>query len=336
MVDYVTTTTNIFANHIKKYNNNVQIIPNAIDMSHPMWTQEDTRKTDRVRISWIGGSCYDDKTEILTDNGFKFFSDLTGKEKIACLNPNTNQLEYHKANKHIKEPFVGKLQCGENSLIDYAVTPNHKMYVSLPSSLTQKSLDFKLIESENVFQKNLHFKKDAIWIGEEKSKFILSKLKTKENKLVLENGDDFEFVRNEKYLEDVEINMDLWLKFFGFWLAEGWTSSTPNLYQVGVAQTKNNGFLEEIYDTLSKMGFNPTYTKDLKQVRVFDKRLWNYLNQFGKAEKKYIPNDILNLSPRQLNILLKWFLNGDGSQVISHTFFDKIYNEIRKRNTSRS
>ena len=118
------------------------------------------------------------------------------------------------------------------------------------------------------------------------------KLKTKENKLVLENGDDFEFVRNEKYLEDVEINMDLWLKFFGFWLAEGWTSSTPNLYQVGVAQTKNNGFLEEIYDTLFKMGFNPTYTKDLKQVRVFDKRLWNYLNQFGKAEKKYIPNDI--------------------------------------------
>ena len=83
------------------------------------------------------------------------------------------------------------------------------------------------------------------------------------------------------------------------------------------------------------MGFNPTYTKDLKQVRVFDKRLWNYLNQFGKAEKKYIPNDILDLSPRQLNILLKWFLNGDGSQEKSHTFFDKRYNEIRKRNTSR-
>jgi len=335
MVDYVTTTTDIFASHIKKYNQNVAVIPNAIDMSHPMWSQEDTKKSDRVRISWIGGSCYDDKTEILTDNGFKFFSDLTGKEKIACLNPKTNQLEYHKANKHIKEPFVGKLQCGENSLIDYAVTPNHKMYVSVPNSLTQKILDFKLIESEYVFQKNLHFKKDAIWIGEEKSKFILSKLKIKENKLVLENGDDFEFVRNEKYLEDVEINMDLWLKFFGFWLAEGWTTSTPNLYQVGVAQTKNNGYLEEIYDTLSKMGFNPTYTKDLKQVRVFDKRLWNYLNQFGKAEKKYIPNDILDLSPRQLNILLKWFLNGDGSQEKSHTFFDKRYNEIRKRNTSR-
>ena len=30
-VDYVTTTTDIFANHIKKYNSNVQVIANGID-----------------------------------------------------------------------------------------------------------------------------------------------------------------------------------------------------------------------------------------------------------------------------------------------------------------
>lgn len=68
MVDYVTTTTDIFANHIRKYNKNVQVIPNAIDMSHPMWAQEDTKKTDRVRISWIGGSSHAKDLELLKNS----------------------------------------------------------------------------------------------------------------------------------------------------------------------------------------------------------------------------------------------------------------------------
>jgi len=56
--DYVTTTTDIFANHIKKLNKNVIVMPNGLDMKNPMWKQEDTRVNDRVRISWIGGSSH--------------------------------------------------------------------------------------------------------------------------------------------------------------------------------------------------------------------------------------------------------------------------------------
>jgi len=84
MVDYVTTTTDIFANHIKKYNKNVKIVPNAIDMSHPMWAQEDTRKTDRVRISWIGGSSHAKDLELLKNsmNILHNDSNLNGKYQI--------------------------------------------------------------------------------------------------------------------------------------------------------------------------------------------------------------------------------------------------------------
>lgn len=56
--DYVTTTTNVFAKHISKYNKNVLVMPNGLDMSNPMWEDEDTRINDRVRISWIGGSSH--------------------------------------------------------------------------------------------------------------------------------------------------------------------------------------------------------------------------------------------------------------------------------------
>lgn len=59
LADYVTTTTNVFAEHIKKHNKNVHVIPNALDMEHKMWNGEtDENKTDKCRISWIGGSSH--------------------------------------------------------------------------------------------------------------------------------------------------------------------------------------------------------------------------------------------------------------------------------------
>lgn len=56
--DYVTTTTNIFAKHIKPYNKNVLVMPNGLDLTLPMWKDEDTKINDRVRITWCGGSSH--------------------------------------------------------------------------------------------------------------------------------------------------------------------------------------------------------------------------------------------------------------------------------------
>ncbi|MBU3957863.1 MAG: hypothetical protein KKB25_02215, partial [Nanoarchaeota archaeon] len=46
--------------------------------------------------------CYDEKTEILTEDGWKRFKDLTKNDLIATLNPNTEKLEYRKPNRIIK------------------------------------------------------------------------------------------------------------------------------------------------------------------------------------------------------------------------------------------
>ena len=57
--DYVTTTTNIFAEHIKELNKNVHVIPNALNMEDKMWTSDVMpNQTDKCRISWIGGSSH--------------------------------------------------------------------------------------------------------------------------------------------------------------------------------------------------------------------------------------------------------------------------------------
>jgi glycosyltransferase involved in cell wall biosynthesis len=55
--DYVTTTTEIFANEIRKFNKNVVVFPNAIDPNEPQFNQP-TPPSDKIRVGWLGGSSH--------------------------------------------------------------------------------------------------------------------------------------------------------------------------------------------------------------------------------------------------------------------------------------
>jgi glycosyltransferase involved in cell wall biosynthesis len=55
--DYVTTTTDIFANEIRRFNKNVVVFPNAINPKEPQFNQP-TVESDRIRVGWLGGSSH--------------------------------------------------------------------------------------------------------------------------------------------------------------------------------------------------------------------------------------------------------------------------------------
>ena len=55
--DYVTTTTELFANEIRKINKNVIVLPNAIDPKEPQFN-EPTLPSNKVRVGWLGGSSH--------------------------------------------------------------------------------------------------------------------------------------------------------------------------------------------------------------------------------------------------------------------------------------
>jgi len=54
---FVTTTTELFANEIRKFNKNVLVLPNAIDPSEPQFN-EPTLPSDKIRVGWLGGSSH--------------------------------------------------------------------------------------------------------------------------------------------------------------------------------------------------------------------------------------------------------------------------------------
>ena len=104
--------------------------------------------------------CYSTDSEVLTDKGFKKITDLvhqttnltpnpnyvngialdekgqissilTMKEdfKVACVNPTTNEIEYHVPTELHMSKYTGKMLHFSGKKIDTLVTPNHKMWV---------------------------------------------------------------------------------------------------------------------------------------------------------------------------------------------------------------
>jgi len=57
VASYVTTTTDIFAFEIKKYNKNVFVFPNAINPRESQFN-EPTLPSDKIRVGWLGGSSH--------------------------------------------------------------------------------------------------------------------------------------------------------------------------------------------------------------------------------------------------------------------------------------
>jgi glycosyltransferase involved in cell wall biosynthesis len=54
---YVTTTTELFADEIRKFNKNVVVFPNAINPNESQF-KEPTLESDRLRVGWLGGSSH--------------------------------------------------------------------------------------------------------------------------------------------------------------------------------------------------------------------------------------------------------------------------------------
>ena len=63
---YVTTTTTLFADEIRKYNKNVFVLPNAINPNEPQF-KEPTLESDILRFGWLGGSSHLHDIQILNE-----------------------------------------------------------------------------------------------------------------------------------------------------------------------------------------------------------------------------------------------------------------------------
>ena len=76
----------------------------------------------RGSVNCIGiRSCFDPKTEILTEAGWVAFPDLQAEVKVATLN-SEGKVEYHVPDEYIVQPYIGKMYRFANAKFDFCVT----------------------------------------------------------------------------------------------------------------------------------------------------------------------------------------------------------------------
>ena len=108
-------------------------------------------------------ACYSGDTETLTDSGWKHYSDIDiERDLIATVNPDTLQMEFHKANEKLVYPYTGPMYkfIGPNS--DILVTPEHDMWV-----LSKTKAQFSKVPAKKLKTTSVTIQISASWDSED-------------------------------------------------------------------------------------------------------------------------------------------------------------------------
>lgn len=237
--------------------------------------------------------CYDEKTEILTTDGWKYFKDLNKNDEVAQVNKDTFQLSFVKPIKIVKKKYTGVMVSLKTKTFDFCVTPNHRM---LLFQLNKKNRKIRSQCVENAFEIS-HYEQymatGADWIGKEIDYFEPPKPKGKNFNGLRFSGDDF-------------------CAFMGIWIAEGRISIRKGLsYEIIIFQYNEN-IRKEIEELLERIGCK--FTKEKRGFKIYNRNMVFYLKQFGRSHEKFVPQIIKNSSKRQIRIFLDWYFKGDGSK----------------------
>jgi len=244
-----------------------------------------------IRIPEMGDKfCGDDKFDVLTNNGWKAIADVTKNDTVATLNPDTHIIEYQNVEETYKFEHKGDMYRIKSQQIDLYTTLNHKMYVK-----QRRKTNFELIEAKYIYQKRVSYKKNGI-----------------------NNNRDYQFTLDDK----TSFDMNIFLQFFGFWIADGWAnkytfkrknrkSFTTN-HVITICKTKPHT-REWIINIIKQLGLHPCFHNNDK-INISHKVLAKYLTTLSVgATNKFLPSWVWNLSETQSQTLLKGLILGDGN-----------------------
>ena len=258
--------------------------------------------------------CYDEKTRVLTNNGWKFFKEINiNKDLIATLNKN-KELEYQKAYDYIEYDYKGKMYSINTRGVNLIVTLNHNLYISMADinggfgNIGYKKFSYELQKYNLLFKKDKNFLKGAKWNGENINFFELPEYTNTWN-CVPSKTDK---ICRKYTIKKQKINIKYWLQFLGWYVAEGCTSKNC---QVSLNIHKNE--IDKLKKILNgcKFKYSISYRDKYGAVlNIYNSALSVWLDKnCGKlAENKKVPEFIKNLSSELIILFLNCLYEGDG------------------------
>ena len=258
------------------------------------------------------GNCYDEKTQTLTDHGWKFWFEVSSNDKIATYNPDTGNIEYHKSNDDLMKyvsHYKGKMVHFKSKHIDIKVSPQHDMWVCTNGRQTNKMKwkKMKAIDLYNSGIQNFYFMEQTNGIQDVYEESCIS-IPYVESRYTNGNNNIITF------------NTHAFVEFLGYFISEGSLNpSKAGKYCISISQKKKH-ILDKIISCIDRLNIKYNTRNDNRdgtvEITIYHKSLWLYLkDNFGLYDKdRYISRNILNLSLSSLKILLDALIDGDGTR----------------------
>ena len=223
-------------------------------------------------------SCFDDKTEVLSENGWVSFDDLGAGVRVATVRDGTGEMEYQMPVAYLKQKYSGPMVKSNSGRLgaDFCVTPNHKMVVE-----SRKTGKVKKVDAAELFSLGSNW---SIPVGWQPS-----------------YGDS-----------DSDPGPEL-AKLIGLFVAEGYLNHTS--HSVRIAQKDH---VSAVRDVLVKAGFpfSEYVAKDgVVQFSIGKRKVYDYLPGLlgsHKSSKKRLPRDCFRWSVASRLALLAGLILGDG------------------------
>jgi len=284
-------------------------------------------------------SCYDKDTEILTNNGWKYFWELdVEKDLVATRNPKTFRFEWQQPLKLVVSDYSGEMYHIFSRTLDLLVTPNHRiLYVVNPWEKIKdgKVPQEKIATAEELFKMSPNTLKTipafSRWEGKEIEKIIFKEAENPKPKIYYRKDGYFHSIYWTKPKKEVSMNGDDFCAFMGMYLSEGSVGGKT----ICISQSsKSKGFFPYKSLLIKILGREPFYGKS-GAWRFTNKYLASYLKKFGKSYEKYIPEEIMNATPRQIALFLYYYILGDGcvnkkNQISCFTTSSKMADQLQE------
>jgi hypothetical protein len=262
-------------------------------------------------------ACHDEKTELLTKRGWLRFDEIQFGDVVATMNPKTKMFEWQELQDiHIYDHKGEMVALKSKHNFDQLVTPNHRMFFSSEGIAGREAIR----DHKEFYQ----FKEASdLEHGDYLPTACDGKTVDSTPKFVVipAVNHNRSYKNQLSHPSDVKIPLDVFLKYLGWWVSEGWISETNpdhGTYKIGISQKIGSDECVEIESTHASMPYSHRYydrSNGMRTWYIYDKSLlaWLKENCGSGAYDKKLPEFVHGLPAYKQEILLKALVSGDGT-----------------------
>lgn len=279
--------------------------------------------------------CFDEQTELLTENGWSKWDQIKTGDKFATMDPETGAMEYRPSTFTNIVDRDGEMIKIKNGTIDLLVTPKHELWVQpVDKDKFGNELPWRSIQAKDLTGSYRMRTIPDSWEGTFETDDALTPQFTEiieEQEPVHVGHEGGIALATAKMCKAIKIgsgsmHLEDFVKLAGFFISEGcvWKDEayTERQWRVQIVQNSDKAeFSADMAKISARSPFKISHTESLKgkvlhsNYGIYEPGIPQFFrDQFGQGSfNKHIPKWMKMLPTKYLKILLNSLLLGDGS-----------------------